>query len=65
MMSYVAATIIIVLTNFLVILMSFYFLGRKLNEIGFNVERRNEGESHNRRLLRHDDIIEEEIKEVV
>ena len=64
MISYTTATIIIVLTNFFVILMSYYYLGRKLNEISFNVERRNEGESQNRRLLRHDDI-EEEPKEVV
>tara|TARA_R100001082_G_scaffold103448_2_gene74143 strand:+ start:307 stop:501 length:195 start_codon:yes stop_codon:yes gene_type:complete len=64
MISYTTATIIIVLTNFFVILMSYYYLGRKLNEIGFNVERRNEGEARNRRLLRHDDI-KEEIEEIV
>lgn len=58
MISYELASIIIVITNFMVVLMACYYLGYKLQDINKNIERRNrkEGVDNRKQLFRSTDF---------
>jgi len=58
MISYEAATIFVVLTNFIIVLMGCYYLGYKLQQISKDIERRNQKEGNNgkKQLFRSTDF---------